>query len=344
MKYVTAMELFEEWGISSRMITIYCKKGRIGGAIKKGKLWLIPANAQRPGGKGTDARSSGENIIVIDENIAVKGIFSVQNKVEVDSSGNTYYGGSIYENLGLTRDTLRYYEKIGLIEPRRNIENSYREFDFSDIGQFITIDFYKKRGFSLLEIKELMEQSNYADSSVALEKKAIEVEQSIYNQQCILERLKKTKELCKSDQFIGEKFEIKDFPLFSVLKSFDDARDISNYGDAIFRALDGEDILSNLVRAVSLDNSGYTGSKICIVKKVSGEHKDSQGVFLESGRCMYTAGIADEFFVEKIFVAAHKWANEHGLEHKGVAYTFARFILLGENKRQQFMELWIPIK
>lgn len=48
MDYLTVKEAGEKWGISSRMVTIYCNEERILGAIKKGNLWLIPENAEKP--------------------------------------------------------------------------------------------------------------------------------------------------------------------------------------------------------------------------------------------------------------------------------------------------------
>lgn len=175
--------------------------------------------------------------------------------------------------MGITRNALRYYEKIGLSETKRQIENLYREFDFNDISNFMTIDFHKKRGFALVEIKNQMKQSKNADISVCLEQKAIELQQNIYNQQCMLNCLNETKKFFKCACDMKGKFEIRDFPLFSVLKSFDNPRDISNYGDTVFNALDGEDLVSNLIRAISFDNISYIGSKTCIVKKISGEQK-----------------------------------------------------------------------
>lgn len=46
--YLTGKEAGEKWGITARMVNYYCVDGRIEGAIKKGNLWLIPANAQKP--------------------------------------------------------------------------------------------------------------------------------------------------------------------------------------------------------------------------------------------------------------------------------------------------------
>lgn len=48
MEYFTTAELAEKWGISQRRVGIYCKEGRLEGAMLKGKTWLIPADAAKP--------------------------------------------------------------------------------------------------------------------------------------------------------------------------------------------------------------------------------------------------------------------------------------------------------
>lgn len=48
MEYLTTAELSEQWKITPRRIGILCANGRIEGAIKKGKTWLIPADSPRP--------------------------------------------------------------------------------------------------------------------------------------------------------------------------------------------------------------------------------------------------------------------------------------------------------
>ncbi len=48
MDYLTVKEAGEKWGISSRMVNYYCTRGRISGAMKKGNLWLVPADATKP--------------------------------------------------------------------------------------------------------------------------------------------------------------------------------------------------------------------------------------------------------------------------------------------------------
>lgn len=51
MEYLTTAELSEQWNITSRRISVLCADGRIEGAIKKGKTWLIPADSKKPSDK-----------------------------------------------------------------------------------------------------------------------------------------------------------------------------------------------------------------------------------------------------------------------------------------------------
>lgn len=48
MEYITSAEMSEKWGITSRRISVLCAEGRIEGAIKKGKTWLMPSDTKKP--------------------------------------------------------------------------------------------------------------------------------------------------------------------------------------------------------------------------------------------------------------------------------------------------------
>lgn len=57
--YLTVKETGEKWGVSGRMVTIYCNARKIDGAIKKGNLWLVPINAEKPiDGRTTAAKKN----------------------------------------------------------------------------------------------------------------------------------------------------------------------------------------------------------------------------------------------------------------------------------------------
>jgi len=64
--------------------------------------------------------------------------------------------GQIAKACGVRIDTLRYYEKEGLIRPSARTEAGYREYDDNAVQQMRFILKAKALGFSLHEIRELL--------------------------------------------------------------------------------------------------------------------------------------------------------------------------------------------
>jgi len=48
LEFLTMKEAARKWGVTSRMVTYYCTSNKIEGAIKKGDIWLIPSNSEKP--------------------------------------------------------------------------------------------------------------------------------------------------------------------------------------------------------------------------------------------------------------------------------------------------------
>lgn len=48
MEYLTSAECAEKWNISQRRVAIFCKEGRIAGAVMRGRMWMIPSDAEKP--------------------------------------------------------------------------------------------------------------------------------------------------------------------------------------------------------------------------------------------------------------------------------------------------------
>ena len=117
MDYLTAVETAKKWNVSSRMIAYYCENGRIKGAVKKGKSWLVPASAEKP----VDKRHFKKTVKTKDDRIE-KGnedLFTADDR-ESDFPSAVYHTKDVFRYLGFTRETLRYYEEIGLLNPKRS--------------------------------------------------------------------------------------------------------------------------------------------------------------------------------------------------------------------------------
>lgn len=48
MKYIKVSETAAKWGISARRVRLLCEQGRIAGVERKGNLYMIPEDAERP--------------------------------------------------------------------------------------------------------------------------------------------------------------------------------------------------------------------------------------------------------------------------------------------------------
>ncbi len=48
MEYIKVSKTAEKWGISARRVRVLCAEGKIDGVIRKGNLYMIPANATKP--------------------------------------------------------------------------------------------------------------------------------------------------------------------------------------------------------------------------------------------------------------------------------------------------------
>ena len=67
-----------------------------------------------------------------------------------------YKVGEIAEKIGVNVETLRYYEKIKIMPKPKRKESRYRFYDELDLRRLLFIKRAKELGFTLKEIKELL--------------------------------------------------------------------------------------------------------------------------------------------------------------------------------------------
>lgn len=337
MDYLTAKEAALKWNISSRMVAYHCKAGRINGAMKKGKTWLIPVGAEKP----VDGRSRGNET----KSEEVCGVPYAESDSTLEG---TYRTSDVANNLGLTRETLRYYEEIGLITPKRSNDSKYREFDLYDMSRLMAIDFFKKRGFTPTEISAFQNAAT-EDYGEIIQGKISSIHEKIRDLTETVKRLELAKEFCGYVAQGKQTFSIEELPLYYVEDTISSVASFAEYRDKVlaYLNLEQEDILSNMVRVMSFNESGYITSGMYIVKLFHGERQAGQKTFLESGKCLHTSFVADnndQSVMEKMFHLCHEWARQNELSFRGVVYVFVRFVMFGEWADQHCYEVWVPLK
>lgn len=46
--FITVQEAAEKWSVTPRQVQILCKEGRIAGAMRMSRIWIIPEGAKKP--------------------------------------------------------------------------------------------------------------------------------------------------------------------------------------------------------------------------------------------------------------------------------------------------------
>ncbi len=109
--------------------------------------------------------------------------------------------GKLSKMAGVTNDTIRFYERYGLIEPVGRSESNYRLYRKEDANRLRFIKRAKQLGFTLNEIKDLLALSQNphatkADIKATTEKKAKDIEQKIHDLSKMLQAITHLVDLC----------------------------------------------------------------------------------------------------------------------------------------------------
>lgn len=74
----------------------------------------------------------------------------------------------------VTPEAVRYYSRIGLVKPTKNIKNGYKLYDSKDVSRIIFIRKAKSLGYTLKEIDNILSHATSGKSPCPLVRKIIE--------------------------------------------------------------------------------------------------------------------------------------------------------------------------
>ncbi|MDR2355378.1 MAG: MerR family transcriptional regulator [Clostridiales Family XIII bacterium] len=116
-----------------------------------------------------------------------------------------YKIGEIAEILGVTRDTLRYYEKRGLVKPIKDAENDYRYYDFWDVNFLLDCIWYRAFDFSLEQVADIFKMESHRDISDLFREKEDEYRAVIRRNELLLERSEHQRaEIARIERLLGK--------------------------------------------------------------------------------------------------------------------------------------------
>lgn len=107
--------------------------------------------------------------------------------------------GAAAKRAGMGIDTVRYYERSGLIKPQTRLESGYRKYSEAEVSRLRFIKRAQTLGFTLKEIGELLKlsaQKDVARVKKSAQAKLLDVESRIASLQQIRDGLSALIEAC----------------------------------------------------------------------------------------------------------------------------------------------------
>lgn len=135
MQYLSAAEAAKKWKISERSVRNYCAKGRVEGAVLKGKTWKIPADAEKPQRSNTKTAKTQTLLEILQHEKAARYSGGIYHKAQIEMT----YNSNHIEGSRLTHDQTRYIfetNTIGVTGEAVNVDdvietaNHFRCIDF----------------------------------------------------------------------------------------------------------------------------------------------------------------------------------------------------------------------
>ena len=122
INYLSVTEAAKKWGVSERSVRGYCADGKIYGAVRKGKTWQLPENAQKPERINKRAETPKTLADVLKKEKAVRLSGGIYHKIQIDLT----YNSNHIEGSCLTHDQTRYIfetNTIGVTEGTMKVDD-----------------------------------------------------------------------------------------------------------------------------------------------------------------------------------------------------------------------------
>ncbi|WP_367361830.1 MerR family transcriptional regulator [Mesotoga sp.] len=133
----------------------------------------------------------------------------------------------VAELTGLSVRALQHYDKIGLLSPKRNLANGYREYSEGDLDRLQQILFFRQCGFSLERIEKLLSNPRFdREKALELQKKNLILEKERI--EAMLITLERTLKTMRGEDSMSQREKFKGFD-FSYNPYEEEARQL--WGD-----------------------------------------------------------------------------------------------------------------
>lgn len=267
-----------------------------------------------------------------------------------------YLIGDIAVITGISRDMLRFYEKKGILTPKKK-DNGYRYYTEDDLYLLVRFLFSKRLNMGLDAIKDLMITAPLDCGHQEALRRQIEAEISAIDfHRQTLARLLSIKKIYDEMEDCRGRFCLKTFPTYRVLHTLDSAADGLKQWFLLSQRYDGLDMVSiydcyRYQAGFSLNEGEiiYDYSQLLIYEELmerveSGYDFSKCEIFRESTLCICTVAEVSEARPSlSVIFAMRQWATGQGLVASPEIYVTCNFVRPTDSCCAYSQEIYIPV-
>lgn len=260
-----------------------------------------------------------------------------------------YLIGDVSRILKLSKDTLRYYDKLGIVSPKKDPHNNYRYYAIDDLLALSYVLTFRDLEVPLEEIKLLMQHNTLEDFANLLTKQQHYITEKMLHLQKLSSRVSDFQEAITLTQSLLNQFEHTYNPPFiyqKIPKEWDSA-----YAEHFLR-LDQYSWISYPVFSIlvtqealldSLGTPSYTSGISSVVCDPSRINELSSYQCILPQLCVHTVIQVNETLTDNDVAHIKAYFKSNNLQVSGD--LIARNITFEHHHQEpvDYYELWIPI-
>ncbi|MBI9010824.1 MAG: MerR family transcriptional regulator [Clostridiales bacterium] len=259
-----------------------------------------------------------------------------------------YTIGQVSDITGISKDRLRYYEVKGILKPKKNETNNYREYNFNDIDTVLLIEFYRTMDLSIDTIREICLNCTINDIELIAKEKEIEIKMKLEELNLIKNNLNKFRSDCEVVRRNLNKYSIKEMPALYVHGEIEDFRSYGEFNKIhkMNYSNKKEATLRKLTRKIVMDGDKQVASSMLITGDCDQMGDYNSDDVISPGKCIYTV-VEDSYdgedIVKRTYEGTLKYMIDSDLKITGECYINMLLIGQEEAEMKSYLEVYIPL-
>lgn len=259
-----------------------------------------------------------------------------------------YKIGEVSRLLGITSETIRFYEKEGIIMPNKEESNGYRYYTIQNINELLNVIFYRRIEVPIQDIRNIINKGDFDDMCNLIQSKSIEVAAKIEKQKLMLKKLNIIQQSINDVNESLNQFSVRAFnTCFILMKDYEGIL-YAEEGISLFAVEHFEFATYMEQFEITNENPSKTCTYLIMDKSIAEDmgvlNELEENEILEYPKCIYTTIAVGSYEVQiEEILPVLDWMKHSDYEMIGNIYCNYIFYSHENSSQSNYVELFIPI-